>query len=389
MKDSGDEELKQVLRSVGACKTIYSLVMPETEAIKRKVFGGDQKTAFEQTLQTAGTPVDADALLRASERARAPYFELFREAWTQKQDLMHQAFFERWRSWVRPIVRIASDDFTFQYPTAGASEGLRALIDEYGARARRDHFEPHIHVFAGDYEGFVAYAEAAYIPVIRHDRGDWLHAIADVSQASANRPAQWYISQPSSIDGNVWPDFDVFVRALADKSPNTEIIVDLTYVGCITQDATIRTNYPNIPALVLSLSKPMGAYYDRIGGALARAPYPALFGNMWFKNLTSLAIGTQFMTTYGVTELPRKYATIQRRATDTIMTKLKALGHDVVVSPSDVFLLASGEMPANPGVLHRHLARAADRGNIVRLCLTPTMAAMIGMAQTRDAAQSS
>jgi hypothetical protein len=61
----------------------------------------------------------------------------------------------------------------------------------------------------------------------------------------------------------------------------------------------------------------------------------------------------------------------------------------VIVSPSDVFLLASGAMPPNPGGLHRHLARAADHGNIVRLCLTPTMAAMIGMAQTKDAAQSS
>jgi hypothetical protein len=280
-------------------------------------------------------------------------------------------------------------DFTFRYPTAGASEGLRALIDEYGARARRDAFQPEIHVFDGDYEGFAAYAEAAYIPVRRHDRGSWADAVAAVSAASATRPIQYYISAPSAIDGNCWPHFEPFMTAMADRSPRAEVIVDLTYVGCIHRKTRFRVDYPNVPAIVFSLSKPVGAYYDRIGGVIARSrlsgePYPGLFGNKWFKNLTSLAIGVEFMKAHTVYELPRKYALVQSEAISTVVSNLKSQSHEIDLEPCDVFLLARGEMPDNPAEIHEYLKRPADGRPIVRACLTPTMAALIGTAGTSE-----
>jgi histidinol-phosphate/aromatic aminotransferase/cobyric acid decarboxylase-like protein len=394
MTGTNDERLRQMLIGAGASKLIYSLVMPETEAVKRKVMGGGQQAEFEQTLRAAGARVDSNSLVEASKRASAPYFASFREAWTQKQDAMHHVFFDRWLEWARPIASVSKDDFPFRYPTAGASEGLRALIDEYGARARRDRFEPQIHVFDGDYEGFAAYAQAAYIPVAKHDRGGWQHAVAEVARSSANRPVQWYISQPSSIDGNVWAEFDAFMRQLADAAPRAEVVVDLTYVGCIFREARIATDYPNIPAIVMSLSKPMGAYYDRIGGVLARprrgqdeGPYPALFGNMWFKNLTSLAIGMEFMTAHGVAAMPAKYRSVQERAIDAVNANLQARRCKLALEPSDVFLLATGEMPADPDELHRYLERAGDGRKIIRVCLTPAMAAMIGMAEPNNTAR--
>jgi hypothetical protein len=163
----------------------------------------------------------------------------------------------------------------------------------------------------------------------------------------------------------------------------------LTYVGCIANTAAIRADYPNVSAIVFSLSKPVGAYYDRIGGVLARPragkePYPALFGNKWFKNLTSLAIGTEFMKTYGVYDLPRKYSPVQNQAIEEITANLRSQNHAIELSPSDVFLLAVGEMPKQPADIHRYLQRPSDGRAIVRVCLTPTMAKMIGTAGTAE-----
>jgi hypothetical protein len=271
MGNEGQEALRKALAGVGASKIIYALVMPETEAIKRKVFAGEQRDEFERTLRASNTSVDADALLKASARASAPYFDQFREAWTQKQDAMHNGFFDRWLQWAEPIAFVATADFAFRYPTAGASEGLRAMIDEYGARARRDKFEPQIHVFGGEYEGFSAYAEAAYIPVVKHDRSNWRQALEEIAAACRNKPVQIYVSQPSAIDGNVWNDYDSFMTELANKAPGVELVLDLTYVGCITKDTKVRTDYTNIVGIVFSLSKPTGVYYDRIGGVLAKS----------------------------------------------------------------------------------------------------------------------
>jgi hypothetical protein len=363
--------------------------MPETEAIKRKVLAGELREELDRTLQAGSVQIDVDALMKVWERASAPYFEKFREAWTQKQDTVHQDFFDSWLRWVEPIVSVSRDDFSFRYPTAGASEGLRAMIDEYGARARRDQFEPEVHVFDGEYEGFSAYAEAAYIPVSKHDRGSWQQAVREIATASKSKPVQVYLSQPSAIDGNVWNDCDRFMTEIANIGPGVEVVLDLTYVGCIAKETRIRTDHPNIVAVVLSLSKPIGVYYDRIGGVLAKSragnePYPSLFGNKWFKNLTSLAIGTEFMSTYHVYEMPTKYSPVQRRALEQVCANLSQQGHEINLQPSDVFLLGTGEMPTHPKDIHRYLERRSDGRHIVRLCLTPTMAEIIGMAKTHE-----
>ena len=60
MGDAGQEALRRALEGVGASKTIYALVMPETEAIKRKVIAGEQRDEFVRTLQAISTVVDAD-----------------------------------------------------------------------------------------------------------------------------------------------------------------------------------------------------------------------------------------------------------------------------------------------------------------------------------------
>ena len=58
---------------------------------------------------------------------------------------------------------------------------------------------------------------------------------------------------------------------------------DLTYVGSVAREFRIELAPPNIPAFVISRSKPFGGYYHRVGGVFARREYPSLFGNKWFR----------------------------------------------------------------------------------------------------------
>ncbi len=388
--------IQQALEGVGSSKTIYALVMPETEAIKSKVQFPNIEQELKKQFELGGSLNNEESIKAALKRAQEPYFDMFREAWTQKQDNVHHEFFDRWLEWSKPISPINKEVFKFRYPTAGAGEGLKSSIEEYGNRARKEKFEPEIHIFNGEYEGYGAYADAAYIPVIKHDRNNWKDAVEKIAAANKEKPVQIYLSQPSALDGNIWGHYDDFMKLLAEKAPKAELILDVTYVGCITQRCKIETDYPNIKAIVFSLSKPIGGYYDRIGGVVAKddgsdkGPYPSLFGNMWFKNLTSLAIGNEFMKTYNVFDMPDKYSLIQKQAIEKITQNLsdqQSKGHDIKlneIKPSDVFTLGTAELSTNPNDLEKYLSRPADGKQIVRICLTPTMANIIGMAKSSE-----
>lgn len=332
--------LQQLLADSGVSKIVYALVMPETE-------------------QTIDAVLDA-----SSEEGRQGYHRLFREAWTQKQDAVHLAFFERWIEWTQSIVQWDPSAFPFRYPTAGASEGLREAIHDFGARARVEGFEPTLHVFEGEYEGFAAYARAAGIPTRIHSRCRWQQAIEHVGPRD-----QFYVSQPSAIDGCVWAEFDAFARQLYERQPTAELMLDLSYVGCVPNAFTLRTDSPNIPAVFFSLSKPAGVYYHRIGGMFSRREYLGLFGNKWFKNISSLAIGTEFMKRYSVHELPRRYAPVQQLVIDELQ---KQLG--LSLRPADIVLLAIGP-PSEPRTpLEQFLLRGPSEDPLVRVCLTARMA---------------
>ena len=164
---------KSALLAAGVSGTIYSLVMQESEAVLAAL------TRDEETL-----------------------FDRYREPWTEKQDAMHEAYFDGWIEWSAPIVSFTTGDFPFRYPTAGASEGIFKLMSEYLARARTAGHEPTFHIFEGEYEGYPAYAKSLNLPCVRHDRSRWREIIEEIS-----RDGLFWISQPSAIDGTVWPDF--------------------------------------------------------------------------------------------------------------------------------------------------------------------------------------
>lgn len=372
MPDSSHSEtdlLNATLKRAGVSKTVYALVMPETEAALDSVIdGGDrEKLVLEAVRQHFSAAAGADELARAIvtalDQAREPFRSGYREAWTQKQDAAHETFFKTWKEWSSPVVELDGGQFPHMYPTAGASEGLRAAIEAHLTRCRAEKRAAVIHVFEGEYEGYDAYAKAAGVQIRFHKRENWREAVTKIGKGD-----QFYISQPSAIDGNVWEDFDAFARVLNEARPSAQIMLDLTYVGCVARPFRVKADHPNVAALFFSLSKPFGVYYHRIGGCLSREPYDGLYGNKWFKNLLSLALGTELMKRHGVHDLPGKYRPLQERA---VAYAKNALG--IYFSPRDVFLLAGSKPGVPPSGMERHLMR----GGAGRLCLTPVMAALL------------
>ncbi len=379
-----NKHLNEILKNAGVSKTIYSLVLPETEQMLDIIIdGGERRHIIEQALshhfltqaQQGGDPLDITNLAKKLDSTlaqyRDPFHNMYREAWTQKQDPMHEEFFTTWKAWAAPIVELDETQFPHMYPTVGASEGLRVAINEYGNRARTEGFTPLIHVFDGEYEGFSAYAEAAGIPVKKHNRKNWHDVVNTIGPHD-----QFYLSQPSAIDGNVWPDYDEFVSNLYYAQPDAKLMLDLTYVGNVAKPFKIKADYPNIPTVFFSLSKPIGAYYHRIGGCLSRHEYPGLFGNKWFKNLLSLRLGTEMMKKFGVHELPEKYTELGQKPALAHTEKMLGLK----LQPSDVYLLGTmipGTSGQNPSDLERYLTRGSQGEELVRVCLTPTIAKII------------
>ncbi|MET1110737.1 MAG: hypothetical protein ABWX67_04330 [Allosphingosinicella sp.] len=388
-------DVKSALLAAGASGTIYSLVMPESEAALAAVLAGPG------------------------------FLDRYREPWTQKQDSMHEIYFERWLGWSAPVVAMRGEDFPFRYPTAGASEAIFKLIAEYAAESRAAGREPAVHMFEGEYEGFAAYAEALKVRIVRHDRTAW----RDVP-ATLDRDSQFWISQPSAIDGGIWPHFEAFAAAVAETGRGARLIPDLTYVGSVARDYRIALDSPAIPSVVISHSKPFGGYYHRVGGVLARREHPSLFGNKWFKNLLSLAWGTEMMDRHGVFDLPRKYRPVQEEAVrrvaallglatplplsageegptasavggeglaesgvQTLPSQAFGLGPSSPVRtgeglkgdrstlmPADVLLLATAVPHSGLPPVLNNVLRGSPAEQVVRLCLTPAMTCLIDPA---------
>lgn len=336
-------DLNRRLIAAGASKTVYALITPETETMKRTVVGSPN------------------------------FLEQCREAWTGKQDELHEEFFDEWHTWSAPVVDLSRSEFPFYYPTAGASEALRHLIFDYAVCAKDRPVAPTIHVFEGEYEGYKAMAEAAGLRVREHPRENW----KDVA-AMLPRGDMFFISQPSAIDGNVWPHINTFLEIISETDAKWNIpprvVLDLTYVGAVPEASVLERfnmNQRCVRNVVFSLSKPFGVYYDRIGGVWCREQDLGLFGNRWFKNLSSLRLGTMLMQFYDVFYMPRTYERTQA-ATAALV------GHqfDMDLAPSDVFILATAPM-AECAEIADYLRRPANKGPL-RVCLTPGMANMIG-----------
>lgn len=370
------DHIKRHLIAQGASGTIYAYAFPESRQVVHEILdGGVQADIVQRALREAfasatAQNLSADALAahvsKALADARLEYDTMFDAAWTSKQDHVDHQFFDAWTKWSAPVVTLSPAHHTNHYPTAGASEGLREVINAYANKARVEGFTPTVHVFHGEYEGFGAYSDAAGVNVVRHDRANWKESIAQIGERD-----QFYISQPSAIDGNVWDEFDDFAQSLHAQRPGTQLMLDLTYVGSVAKDFRVNADHPNIPTVFFSLSKPFGVYYHRIGGVMTRETYPGLLGNKWFKGLQAMRTGTALLERSGVYELPRKYDAVRQEALGNVSRRL-----GVAFNASDVTLFATAP-PSGTGEIETALLRGAPGDKFMRICITPEIARLM------------
>lgn len=334
-------------------RTVYSAVWPETEALVRRCMA-------EET----------EAMLARH-----------RQAHTKRQDAMHGEFFDAWLAYAQPFARLPA--LPHHYPSAGSSEAIREILRS-ALWQQQD-----LVVFDGEYEGYEAMAAMQGTTIHRIDRQRWREQIEQwLTQGTPwgrqGRRAQWWVSQPSAIDGNLWAEFEAWLGATEALGADTSIWVDLCYLGVTTRAFHLDLDRPHVAGVVFSLSKTMGAYYRRIGGCLSREPLPGLWGNGWFKNLDSLYLGTRWLQTpvfqgdqWQATLLARQHQAIARVLNSETGAAFADAG--IVWRPADVALL----MCADPQVRAQPLGdagrwwQASARGEAPagrRLCLTPSLA---------------
>ena len=228
-------------------------------------------------------------------------------------------------------------DFKFRYFTDGSRQGIFHILVELKCK------EPNtkIYVLKGEYEGYKEYAVRI---------GTKIQEVEENEDFSKLESGIFFISNPSGRDGNIIPN--EFVKNICKYH---RVIYDLAYVG-LTQKYSFDVDYPNIIAVMASMSKPFGMYYYRAGFAFTKEPMETLIANKWFKNIFSLVVTEKVLDGIKPQQLYKKYKLIQER----IVNKLNK-EHNIKLKASDVILLANTAERIEPFI----------RDKFCRLCLTP------------------
>lgn len=290
------------------------------------------------------------------------------------QDLMQVEFVDAWLRWSQPVVALDHSSFRHRYATAGSSEAIRDVIAAYSVHRWRLGAPPVLHLFAGDYEGYAAVADAYGCRVVRHDRTRWRESFAP-GEGGVEGGHLVILSAPSAIDGNLWSDLPGFLEHLENVAPGVRVAVDLAYVGAVGRDYRLDLTSPLIDTVFFSLSKVFGVYYQRIGGVLSREPLPGLAGTRFFKNTLSLEIGMRLLSSHPPRALAQRYAALQAEAVRNVRALL-----GTPIEASDVVLI--GSHPWHDGL--PEIVAPLRRGEHARYCLTPALDRMFATSATRD-----
>lgn len=274
----------------------------------------------------------------------------YQETWSKKQDKYHEDFFTRWKEWVSPALEIDWNNLKNAYPTGGSSEAIREQIVYLYSQGKN------IVVFEGEYEGYEAIAIALGKKVKKIKREFYFAELIDLD----SQTDVFFISQPSSIDGNFWSDFDSFM--VNTNKLGIGVYVDLAYVGASRQERKININYPNLEGVFFSLSKIYGVYYHRIGGVFLKNANPLLYGNMWFKNILAMKYGQELMEKYPLHYFDDKLSLIQDQAIEYF--------EDYNLKKSDVYIIATVKNENKQWQLE--YIRNIHNPDI-RICLSPLM----------------
>jgi hypothetical protein len=329
MDTAAETNFQDRLMALGATRTVYSFYYPEVRDLVEEVW------------------------------LSKPHF-LYEKPYLKRVAGLHHEFSDEWREWVRPVVKLDSKEFPHYYPTAGSSEAIRDAIAHLGKTEGR------IHVFRGEYEGYRAYANAFGVSVVDHERSNY----AETLSKNSIRPGDWFfLSEPSSLDGNQWNGFDSFLSYVEALTPRLSLALDLCYVGSCAKLSPIRVSSPVIRKIFFSLSKTYGVYFHRIGGVFSKDPSASLVGNEYFRNNFSLHLGKTLLAKFSVFDLPIRYRPKQLEVMSILGDHVRGL------DPADVVLLAS--RPVRNGEA-TELETYLSRNSYVRVCLTPGLDKVVG-----------
>ncbi len=242
------------------------------------------------------------------------------------------------------------DGFRHSYVVSGASEAIFHIL----AKLKTAEPKTPLYILHGEYQGYREYAKTL---------GVRIKEVTEAEAAGSYLPAGvFFISNPSARDGMILPG--VFVESLLKRH---RVVLDATYVG-LTRPFVMNLRRKNIIAVLVSLSKPFGLYYYRIGFVFSRLPIASLEANKWFKNIFSLIITDKLLSTFRPGALWRKYAPLQKKVVMHLKEK-----SGITIEASDVLILGKISEPSA-----RALSPAAlwalspyKRGRVYRLCLTP------------------
>lgn len=323
------------LADIGVIGQVYSLVYPETRAVREELYN------------------DPNTL------------EMHEHAYKGVGSNDHAIFLSNYKEWIAPIASISSKQFPYEYVGNGSSEPIREVIGKHIIDTLLSGGDPSFHVFNDEYQGYEAIVDAysssvpSKVRVLKHDRVDF-----EQMAGSLGKGSRIMLSQPSSINGNYWKEYDEFMKWLEQYFPEVPVSIDFAFAGATTNPDLINLNYPNIDNVIFSLSKTFGVYRDRTGGVFSKSEIPSLYGNRWFNNAFSLAMGNNLLASYRPSELPSKYASIQQEVVSSVVG---ILGEEVFAS--DVLLIANQPtQSSNPDVMS-HFKRGAG----TRFCLTPAI----------------
>lgn len=240
--------------------------------------------------------------------------------------------------------------FQHRYVVSGGSEAIFHFL----VRLKVKESQLPIYVLHGEYQGYSEYARSIGITV---------KEVSEKDVTGGNLPrGLFFLSNPSARDGMIL-NSDLFRSILRCH----RVILDATYVG-LTKPFAMDVRHKNIVAVIVSLSKPYGLYYYRVGFVFSRVPVASLEGNKWFKNVFSLIIADRLLSRIKRDSLWKKYIPIQRKIVGVLRKRF-----GVPIEPADVFILGNMRLEAmrgvSPGV--RRSFRKYRRGDSYRLCLTP------------------
>lgn len=309
-------------------RTVYSIAWPPTKSILQTLISEDMSSIFSET-------------------------------WTKKQDSMHTPFLEQFKDMAKNHVQFPTQQnaLNFSYPTNGSSEAICQQINFLNTQGKR------LVVFEQEYEGYLMMAKNMNMPTLIISRDNYHQELQKLNSTKD----VFFLSQPSSIDGNYWQDFHHFMEIT--QNLEIPVYVDLAYTVLVNHPL-LNLNYSNISGVFFSLSKIFGVYYHRIGGCFLKEANPLLWPNLWFKNLLSIQYGQKLMMAYSNGDFNNTYSKLVI-IQNNIVSQLQQR-YNVDVLPCDVpFLVLMKYTPEQHPWMKEYIR--SESPDYIRVCISPLL----------------